>query len=658
MADVKTIVVLGAGPAALPVIRQTMVNQVMKRKDLKMVVVSPNTHFLWPVAMPRVVVPGQISDDKVIIPLEPTFSTYPTDKFEWIQGKAISLDTTSSLVSVELNSSATVREVNYHTLIIATGSRTRDGLIWKDIGSTEATKAKLHEIQDQISKAKTIVVSGGGLTGSETAGELGFEYSQHGTKEVIFIYSDDLPLAPPATDGVRKQTLKELKKLKVKTMPKTTVISATPSGSDTILEVRSADGTTKKITANAYLPATGIIPNTEFVPKNLLDSNGYVKQTTHLKVEGQKNIFVIGDAGNLENSQLGMADKQAQHLFKNLPAHLDGGEIPEYTPANKPMFAVTLGRSRATGQMGTMKLFSIMICPGIRYDRRSLFKMSFLLNMIYGKLTTIPPQKEDCTGKVGIITGGNGGIALEAARHFTQLNAARVILACRSLEKGEHAKKDIEETTGKHNVVEVWHLDLASHDSVREFADRVNKLDRVDVLINNAGLLVFKRELIEGHESMLSINCRLPVQETNIIKALDEQPSVLEHYNKTKLVQLIFMTQLAKAIEVSGKGHIIVNGVHPGFCSTPLFDNTPWPFNLIFKGLLALFGRAPEVGSRALLAGAFADESLNGNFMSNGAFHELPRIMQGDEGEKMCRKVWEELSGVLEGIEPGVTNKI
>ncbi|KAM5514085.1 Mediator of RNA polymerase II transcription subunit 5 [Fusarium oxysporum f. sp. phaseoli] len=322
--------------------------------------------------------------------------------------------------------------------------------------------------------------------------------------------------------------------------------------------------------------------------------------------------------------------------------------------------------------------------------------MSFLLNMIHGRFTTIPPQEEDCTDKVVIITGGNGGIALEAARHFTQLSAAKVILACRSLEKGDHAKKDIEETSGKQNVVEVWHLDLASHDSIREFADRVNKLDRLDVFINNAGLLVFKRELIEGHESMLSINVistalltllvlpalrqtsnrfniiphivivssdaafegRLPVQEPNFIKALDEQPSVLEHYSKTKLVQLIFMTQLAKAIEASGKGYIVVNGVHPGFCSTPLFDNTPWPFNLIFKGLLALFGRTPEVGSRALLAGAFADESLNGKFMSNGAFHELPKIMQGDEGEEMCRKVWEELISILEEIEPGVTKKV
>ncbi|KAF4966710.1 hypothetical protein FSARC_5625 [Fusarium sarcochroum] len=363
MSDVKTIVVLGAGPAALPIIRQTMVNQVLKRKDLKMVVVAPNTHFHWPIAMPRAVVPGQLADDKVLISFEPTFGTYPSDKFEWIQGKAVSLDTTSNNVSIELNSSATVREVNYHTLVIATGSRTKDDMIWKGIGTTEQTKAKLHEVQDQISKAKTIVVSGGGMTGSETAGELGFEYSQHGTKEVIFIYSGDLPLAPPATDAVRKQTLKELQKLKVKAMPKSTVISATPTSgsSDIVLEVQTSDGTIKKVTTQAYLPATGILPNTEFVPKALLDSNNFIKQTTRLQVEGHSNIFVVGDAGNLENSQLALAEAQSMHLLKALPTYIDGGEVPEYAPAKKAMFAVTLGRSRATGQMGTMKLFSLMI---------------------------------------------------------------------------------------------------------------------------------------------------------------------------------------------------------------------------------------------------------------------------------------------------------
>ncbi|KAF4446384.1 hypothetical protein F53441_9952 [Fusarium austroafricanum] len=322
--------------------------------------------------------------------------------------------------------------------------------------------------------------------------------------------------------------------------------------------------------------------------------------------------------------------------------------------------------------------------------------MAFLLNMIHDKFTTIPPQEKDCAGKVIIITGGNSGVGLEAARHFTRLNTAKVILACRSLDKGEQAKKEIEESTGKENAVEVWQLDLSSHDSIREFAAQVNKLNRVDALINNAGHLTFKRELIEGHESMLSVNVistalltllvlpslrqtatrfniiphvvvvssdaafegRLPVGEPDIIKALDAQTSVLEHYSKTKLVQAIFMTQLAKAVDASGKGQIIVNGVHPGFCSTPLFSKTSFPFNLMFSILLAFLGRTAEMGSRALLAGVFAGNDLHGKLMFNGEFHELPKCMQGDDGEKLRGRVWGELMRILEGIEPDVPKLI
>lgn len=138
------------------------------------------------------------------------------------------------------------------------------------------------------------------------------------------------------------------------------------------------------------------------------------------------------------------------------------------------------------------------------------------------------------------------GIALEAARHFTQLSAAKVILACRSLEKGDHAKKDIEETTGKQNVVEVWHLDLASHDSIREFADRVNKLDRLDVFINNAGLLVFKRALIEGHESMLSIN----VISTALLTLL-VLPALRQTSNRFNIIPHIVIVSSDAAFEVS-----------------------------------------------------------------------------------------------------------
>lgn len=64
-------------------------------------------------------------------------------------------------------------------------------------------------------------------------------------------------------------------------------------------------------------------------------------------------------------------------------------------------------------------------------------------------------------------TGANIGLGKEAARHFVQLNAAKVIIACRSVEKGENAKQDIESTTGRKGVVDVWQLDLQSYDSVR-----------------------------------------------------------------------------------------------------------------------------------------------------------------------------------------------
>lgn len=356
----KTIVILGGGVAAAPLIRQTMVNTVMKRDDLKLVVVTPTTHFQWPIAMPRVVVPGQLADAKVLIPLEPTFKEYPASKFEFVLGKATSLDPTSNLVVVALNSGGT-QSVSYDALIIATGARAREDMPWKSLGTTEETKAKLHSLQEQIKNAKTIVVAGGGLTGVETAGELGFEYAKSGQKEVILIHDSDLPLGPPVMDSVRKASKTELEKLNVKIISNSTVVNATTSGNETTIEIRSKDGSTKTITAQAYLPATGIIPNTEFVPSNLLDARGFIKQTKLLQAEGHSNIFVIGDAGNLELSKSQAAEAQTVHLISALPAYLDSGKVAEYTPLAKAMFGVTIGRSRGTGQMGTMKMFSFLI---------------------------------------------------------------------------------------------------------------------------------------------------------------------------------------------------------------------------------------------------------------------------------------------------------
>ncbi|KAM6487058.1 hypothetical protein HDV62DRAFT_348881 [Trichoderma sp. SZMC 28011] len=356
----KTIVVLGVGIAAAPLIRQTMRNVVLKEKDYNMIVVAPNTHFHWPIAMPRVVVPGQLADDKAMIDLRPFFKEYPADKFEFVQGVASAMDPASNTVDVLLSSGAS-RTINYHTLVVATGTSSKDNMPWKSMGDTEHTKSRLREVQEQIKNAKSIVIAGGGQTGAETAGELGFEYSKEGRKEVYFIYNDSLPLAPPVMDSVRKQTKTELEKLKVKLVPNTKVTNVEYSGNDTILTLTSSDGKTRTLTTQAYLPTTGGTPNSSFVPASLLDSEGYINQTASLQAKGYDNIFVIGDIGNLEGSKAGVADAQTVHLIKALPIYLKGGAMPVYTPSTKVMVGITLGRSRGTGQMGSFKVFSFLI---------------------------------------------------------------------------------------------------------------------------------------------------------------------------------------------------------------------------------------------------------------------------------------------------------
>lgn len=81
-----TIAVLGSRLSAVPVIRQAMVQVVSKSKDYTLLVVVPNTHYHFPVAMPSAIVPCQVSDDKIRMNLELQFSRYPANKVEFILG--------------------------------------------------------------------------------------------------------------------------------------------------------------------------------------------------------------------------------------------------------------------------------------------------------------------------------------------------------------------------------------------------------------------------------------------------------------------------------------------------------------------------------------------------------------------------------------------
>ncbi|OAA52014.1 NAD(P)-binding domain protein [Metarhizium rileyi] len=319
-----------------------------------------------------------------------------------------------------------------------------------------------------------------------------------------------------------------------------------------------------------------------------------------------------------------------------------------------------------------------------------------VIRTVIGQFKALPYPDEDCTGWTVIVTGSNTGLGLEAARHFVRLNATKVIIACRNADKGAAAKIDIENSTQRQGVMEVWHLDLCSSQSVKDFAARAALLDRLDVLLNNASILVMDHALHDGYETMTQVNVlstllltllllpKLRQTATTfsvmprvtivssfgafyaffpqrharaIFEELKKDTLFSDRYTTTKLLQLMVMRSLAAAVDASDKGHVLVNAVNPGLCSTELFRHLHFPLNVFLCLAVATIARDSEMGSRALMAGVFAKE-MHGKFMSNCKEETWPRTMVGQDGKALDDRVWGELLGIMEGVEAGVTGNI
>jgi NAD(P)-dependent dehydrogenase (short-subunit alcohol dehydrogenase family) len=166
--------------------------------------------------------------------------------------------------------------------------------------------------------------------------------------------------------------------------------------------------------------------------------------------------------------------------------------------------------------------------------------------------TALPLPTKPFTNQTIIVTGANTGLGLEAARHFVRLDAARVILAVRSLAKGEAAVRDLlspssSSVTGNGKgsgkaVVEAWELDLSSHSSIKSFARRADaELERVDVLIANAGVFMREFEVAEdagGDEMTVAVN-------------------VVGHM---LLAMLLLPRMRETAVQTGGKGVVVFTG--------------------------------------------------------------------------------------------------
>ncbi|ESZ95472.1 hypothetical protein SBOR_4126 [Sclerotinia borealis F-4128] len=336
----KTILILGASYAGLTVAHKLLKTTLPAIPDLKVILVSPTTHLYWNMASITIaIVPGQFEDDKMFAEIAPGFSKYPEESFEFVLGTATTMDPIAKSVTIQTIAGFEMVQT-YDTLVIATGSHTIGEVPWKGAPSGyEETKKLLHEFREKVGSAESIVVGGAGPTGVETVGELGFEYGK--TKSIILITSSDEILKGVVTSPIAAGAQKELEKMDV----------------DTELSISNGDN----ILCDLYLPTIGIIPNSAYIPKKLLDGQNYVKVDQHLRVHGAEDIWAAGDIIDAQPSQHVYADKQALALAKNLDLVLRSKNPLIYKTDGAPVLAVSLGRSRATGRSGNFKLPSIIV---------------------------------------------------------------------------------------------------------------------------------------------------------------------------------------------------------------------------------------------------------------------------------------------------------
>ncbi|KAF4963965.1 hypothetical protein FSARC_8067 [Fusarium sarcochroum] len=318
-----------------------------------------------------------------------------------------------------------------------------------------------------------------------------------------------------------------------------------------------------------------------------------------------------------------------------------------------------------------------------------------------GQLESIPVPTSSFKGQTIIVTGSNTGLGLEAANHFVRLDAEVVILAVRSLKRGEAAKASIESSTGRKGVVQVWQLEMDKYDSIKAFASGCNSLERLDVVVENAGVLRNTYEESEGTEISIKVNVigtfllalslfpvlrksyeridrvsRLVItsssvhynakfrerHEPSIFDALKEnnESYLNDRYNVSKLLEVMLVRSISAAMREGPHAAepIILNTVHPGLCESELDKDVEGLPRYLLKLAKTLVARKTEVGARTLVHSAAAGEESHGQYMSECRVKEPSAFVRSKEGAETQARVHKELMLILESIQPGITQSL
>src|SRR2546426_2091091 len=201
-------------------------------------------------------------------------------------------------------------------------------------------------------------------------------------------------------------------------------------------------------------------------------------------------------------------------------------------------------------------------------------------------------------GRVCMVTGANSGIGKATATGLAKMGAT-VILVCRNREKGEAALSEMKEKSGN-NSLDLMLADMSSMQSVRQLASEFRrKYDRLHVLVNNAGLFVFRRTAtVDGLETTFEVDYLSHFLLTGLLIDLLKaaapsrlvEVSSVAHYNghidfadlqgekgyggwkaysQAKMGQVLFTYELARRLKGTS---VTANCLHPGAVATNIWS--------------------------------------------------------------------------------------
>ncbi|MEW6126458.1 MAG: SDR family oxidoreductase [Acidobacteriota bacterium] len=273
-------------------------------------------------------------------------------------------------------------------------------------------------------------------------------------------------------------------------------------------------------------------------------------------------------------------------------------------------------------------------------------------------------------GKRCLITGASAGIGKVTARSLAE-QGAQLVMVCRDRSKGEAALGEIKTQSGNSNI-ELLIADLSSLSAIRRLADEFKaKYNRLDVLINNAGVYIPKRALtVDGYETTFAVNHLAYFLLTNLLLDVlrasapsrivsvaseahkygkvefdnlqgEREYKGVAAYSNSKLENILFTRELARRIAGTG---VTANSLHPGAVATSIFRNTPKPLEWLIK----LFTMSPEKGAQTsvYLASSSEVEGVSGKYFEKKKEKYPSRAAQDDELAKKLWEVSERLTGL------------